>query len=158
MVAASLRRREILRPLPAPSVQGCSALLAHSRTLPCKTTALGRLVQKISRSGAAALTLRVNFVPDAFGVLRRPRRSPKPQTSARKLPLNVRHVVEEVGGVSGFSSSCFHSPHPQRPQHVPKSWLSAQRGTTKNSQNRRLSTKHTRKGSRHARYDRKGTP
>ena len=51
--AAPLRRRVILWFLPSPPVQGSSVLLARSRTFSHRTTALGRLVQKRSRSGAA---------------------------------------------------------------------------------------------------------
>ena len=57
LFAASLRRRVILSSSPTPSPQGCSALLARSKTLPRKTTALGRFTPKTSRSGAAAAAL-----------------------------------------------------------------------------------------------------
>ena len=39
---------------PSSPAQSCSALLIRSRALPRKTTALGRFVHKISRSGAAS--------------------------------------------------------------------------------------------------------
>ena len=82
---------------PASPAQGSSVLLARSRTLPRKTMALDRFVHKISRSGAAALTLRVNFVPDAFGVLRRAQRSPKPSEQGSEYVLEPLHVVGVVG-------------------------------------------------------------